>query len=382
MVKHLFRPAHPTPARTARSRTARWGAALLGLSLVAAPAAVTTLAVSPALAQDAMTPTQKVDRIFSQYKKMGGKLSYGDVTEENGVLTAKNLKIEMSLPVKDPKNPSGAKVNKTFLITMDEMIIRRYDYKNPELPMFSDGEVKGMRFDGELVNNKEMSQFMAASGLTELVIDGTFKYDANVEKGTIQLDSYAITVRDVMSFGLSGKIDKIDFSKLPKDLIQPGFGLPGQKNEGVKKVKNPGEMMMAAFGQSRLHGLSITLTDLGGIERGMKFAAAEQSKKNPSGPKMTAAMMRAQVKGMLGFANQKLTGAFAASLIDAVGKLISRPGTLTIAAKPNQPVQFVSLFGFAMMTAASAQKPGQKLNLDPVQGFLGLKATFTPAKAE
>lgn len=382
MVKHLYRPAIPPSARTERSRISRLGAALLGLSLVAAPAAVTTLSVSPAMAQETLTPTQKVDRIFSQYTKMGGKLSYGEVTEDGGVLTAKDLKVEMSLPVKDPKNPTGAKVNKTFLITLDEMIVRRYDYKNPELPMFSDGEVKGMRFDGELVNNKEMNQMMAATGLKELVMDGKFKYDANVKTGTVQLDTYSITVRNIMSFGLSGKIDKIDFSKLPKDLIQPGFGLPGQKNDGMKKVKNPGEMMMAAFGQSRLHDLSITLTDLGGIERGMKFAAEEQSKKNPSGPKMTAAMMRAQVKGMLGFANQKLTGAFAASLINAVGKLVSGPGTLTIAAKPNQPVQFVSLFGFAMMTAASAQKPGQKLNLDPVQGFLGLKATFTPATAQ
>jgi len=379
MFEIFFPSATPKSAPSKTAHASKLGAAFVGLSLLAAPAAVTVLAVSPVLAQETLTPAQKVERIFSQYKKMGGKLSYGDITEENGVLTAKDLKIEMKLPVKDPKNPKGNKVMKTFLLTLDEMTIRRYDYKNPELPMYSDGEVKGMRFDGELVNNKEMSQFMAAAGLKELVLDGKFKYDANIKTGTVTLDTYSITVRDVMSFGLSGKIDKIDFSKFPKDLIRPGFGLPGQKNDGLKKVKNPGELMMAAFGQSRLHGLSIRLTDLGGVERGMKFAAEEQSKKNPKGPKMTAALMRAQVKGMLGFANQKLTGAFAASLIEAVGKLVSGPGTLSVTAKPNKPVQFVSLFGFAMMTAASAQKPGQKLNLDPVQGFLGLKATFTPA---
>lgn len=363
----------------ARHCPSKLAAALVGLSLLAAPAAVTALIPSRAAAQETLTPEQKIQRMFVQYTKMGGKVTYGDISDENGVLTVKDLKIDMKLPVQDPKNPKGEKVNKTLLITVDDMIIRRYDYKNPTLPMFSDGEVKGLRFDGELMNNKEFSELLARTGIKELVMDAAFKYDANVDTGTVSVDTYSVTVREFFRFSLSGKIDKIDFSKLPKDLLTPGFGVPGAKNGGVGKVKNPGQVLMAAFGQSRLHSLAITIADLGGVERVMNIAAEEQAKKNPSGPKLTVQQMRAQVKGMLGFANQKVTGAFAGSLLDAVGKLISGPGTLVIAAKPNQPVQFVSLFGFAMMTAASAQKPGQKLNLDPVQGFLGLTATFTPA---
>jgi len=352
------------------------GRITVGLGLALAPAAAaTTVWTTAAVAQDAMTPEQKVQKMMSQYTKLGGKVTFDSATEDGGVLTVKGLKIAMELPVDDPKKP-GAKIKKSFLITLDEMIIRKYDYKNPELPLFADGEVKGMRFDGELVNNKEMSEFLVAVGLKELVLDAKFKYEANQQAGLITLDTYSITLREVMTFALSLKVDQIDFTKIPKGIMQPGFGVPGSKT-GAPKVKNPGQVFMQAMGKSRLHNLSIALTDLGGIERGMKFAAAEQSKKNPSGPKMTTDQMRAQVKGMLAFGKSRVAGAFATSVIDAAGKLLTKPGTLTLAAKPNQPVQFVSLMGFAVMMGAGAQKPGQKINLDALQGFLGLKATYS-----
>ncbi len=365
--------------RALRRHAARsFGPIIVGLGLALASAATgITIWSASAVAQTAMTPEQKVRKLLSRHTKQGDKVSFASATEEGDVLTVRELRIAAELPIDDPKEPDTG-IKKSFLVTLDELTIRKYDYNNPELPLFADAEVKGMRFDGDLVNNREMSEALNSVGLKEMVLDSKIKYGANPQAGLISLDTYSITLRDMMSFALSLKVDQIDFAKIPKGITRPGLGVSVSK-DGAPAVSNPGEVFMQVFGTARLHNLLISLTDLGGIERGLALAAAEQSKKNVNGPKMTVDDVRDQVRKLLAFARTKVAGAFANSAIDAAGQLLAKPGTLTLAARPNQPVQFTSLMGFAVMMGASTQMPGQKINLDALQDFLNLTATYTKA---
>ncbi|MCY4239955.1 MAG: hypothetical protein OXC93_16685 [Rhodospirillaceae bacterium] len=365
--------------RALRRHAARsFGPIIVGMGLALAPAATgITVWVAKAVAQTAMTPEQKVRKMLSRHTKQGDKVSFDSATEEGDVLTVRGLRIATELSTDDPKKPD-TRIKKSFLVNLDELIIRKYDYNNPELPLFGDAEAKGMRFDGELVNNREMSEALNSVGLKEIVLDSKIKYEANPQAGLIFLDTYSITLRDMMSFALSLKVDQIDFAKIPKGITRPGFGVPGSNN-GASAGGNPGAMFMQVFSTARLHNLLVSLTDLGGIERGLALAAAEQSKKNVDGPKMTVDKVRDQVRKLLAFARTKVAGAFANSAIDAAGQILAKPGTLTLAARPNQPVQFTSLMGFAVMMGANTQMPGQKINLDALQGFLKLTATYTEA---
>lgn len=330
-----------------------------------------------AQAQDALTPAQKAERVLHGYDRYGAKYSYGPVAEENGVLTIRNLKYAVTLPGAAVDKPGAPKKSVTVTLTVETIAVRRYDYRNPELPHFADMTFTGMRIGGSLFDTAEIRSAQTLFGRHDLAIDLLQTHELDRDAGSIDLTAVTVTMRGLMRFDLSGRFDGLDFARLtgPKLLEELGPGgaasMPPEAAFG---------MVLDLFSATRVHRLSYALTDLGGIDKMLAVMAAAQSKKNPDGPKITAKMMRQGFAGGIAGAAAQFSGSFAPKLLGATVRWLLAPGTLTIALKPGRPLPVTGIAGFVGAFAAKMrQAKGRKIDLDPVQKFLGLSVSYTPA---
>ncbi len=348
----------------------RIGGAVLALALAAGLSGA-------AQAEEALTPAQKAERLFHGYDRYGGKYSYGPVAEENGVLTVRNLKYETSAPWQDPRRPDSPKQTLTLKLTVETVAARRYDYRNPELPRFADVTYRGIRVGGSLFDRMGGNRFAAVFGGDEMVLDVVQTYEADPAAGSIELKAGTVTIRKVLRFDLTGRFDGLDFARLtdPKLLEKLGPGsAPSMPPDGAVAT------ILDLLGDIRIHRLSYALTDLGGVGRMLAVMAAAQSAKNPDGPKVTAEMMRQGLAAGLAGAIDRFSGSFAPKMLGSTARWLLEPGMLTIALRPGRPLPVNGIVGFVgAFVAKMRQAKGQKIDLDPVQKFLGLSVSYTPA---
>ena len=370
--------------RRCKARCARPGAAVLALTLACVPLAATGLTAGlaaslpgAAQAQDALTPAQKAERVFHTYGRYGAKYSYGPVAEENGVLTVRNLKYAVTLPGAAVDKPGAPKKSVTITLTVETIAVRRYDYLNPELPHFADMTFTGMRIGGSLLDTAEVRSALTPFGRHDLVIDLLQTYELDREAGSIDLTAGTVTLRGLMRFDLAGRFDGVEFARLtdPKLLEKLGPGSAGATSQDAAVA-----MFLDLFAATRVHRLSYALTDLGGVDKMLAVMAAAQTKQNPDGPKITAEMLRQGFAGGLAGMTARFSGSFAPAMLRAAARWMQAPGTLTIALKPGQPLPVASIVGYiGALSAQAKQAKGQRLDLDPLQKFLGLSLTYTPA---
>ncbi|MDE0702392.1 MAG: hypothetical protein OXH59_01565 [Rhodospirillaceae bacterium] len=330
-----------------------------------------------ALAQESLTPAQKAEKLFYGYDRYGAKFSYGPVSEENGVLTIRNLKYEVAMPWQDPKNPDAPKKTETLSFTAETIVARRYDYRNPELPHFADLTFSGIRPGGSVLDLMGWSRSLAVFGGETLVIDLSQVYELDPAAGSVTLDSGTATIRGLLRVEMAGRFDGVEFARLrdPKLLEKLGPGSVGSTQPDAV-----GTMFLDLFAATRVHRMTYAMTDLGGLSRIFAFVAEEHSKKNPDAPKITAKAMRQGFAGSLAGMTARFSGVFAPAMLRAAARWMQAPGTLTIALRPGRPLPVASIIGyFGALSAQAKQAKGQKLDLDPLQKFLGLSLTYTPA---
>ncbi|MCY3829551.1 MAG: hypothetical protein OXF89_10480 [Rhodospirillaceae bacterium] len=344
------------------------------------PLAATGLAAGlpgAAQAQEALTPAQKAERVFHTYGRYGAKYSYGPVAEENGVLTVRNLKYAVTLPGAAVDKPGAPKKSATMTLTVETIAVRRYDYRNPELPHFADMTFTGVRIGGSLLDTAEMRSVLALFGGHDPVIDLLQTYELDREAGSIDLTAGTATLRGFMRFDLAGRFDGVEFARLTDPKLLEKLGPGSAASMPPEAALN---VVLDLFAATRVHRLSYALTDLGGVDKMLAVMAAAQTKQNPDGPKITAEMLRQGFAGGLAGMAARFSGSFAPAMLGAAARWMQAPGTLTIALKPGRPLPFTGIVGYIGAFAEQAkQAKGQKLDLDPLQKFLGLSLTYTPA---
>ena len=272
--------------------------------------------------------------------------------------------------------PGAPKKTVTMAFTVETIAVRRYDYRNPELPRFANVTFTGMRFGGGMFDAPELRSALAIFGRQDLVVDFLQTYELDPAAGSFDLTAGTVTMRGLMRADLTGRFDGVEFARLtdPKLLEKLGPGSVQSKPSG-----GVDRMILDLLGEMRVHRASYALTDLGGIEKAMAAFAAAQSRKNPDGPKLTAAMMRQALAGALAGANARFSGSFASIMLRETGRFLLAPGTLTIALKPGRPLPVTGIAGYVgAFTERTRQAKGQRLDLDPLQKFLGLNVTFAP----
>ncbi len=367
----MLTAAQRRPGRCLR----RIGAAVLSLALAAA--GLTAGLSGAAQAQETLTPAQKAERVFHTYGRYGAKYSYGPVAEENGVLTIRNLKYAVALPSGAVDKPGAPKKTVTMTFTVETVAVRRYDYRNPELPHFADYTFTGMRFGGSLFDAPELRDALAVFGRQDLVVDFLQAYDLDPAAGSIDLTAGTATIRGLMRFDLTGRFDGLDFARLTDPQLLEKLG-PGSKGSTPPDAVVP--TILDLLGEMRIHRLSYALTDLGGIGRMLAVMAAAQSAKNPDGPKVTAEMMRQGMAAGLAGAIDRFSGSFAPKMLGSTARWLLEPGMLTIALRPGRPLPVNGIVGFVgAFVAKMRQAKGQKIDLDPLQKFLGLSVSYAPA---
>ena len=342
--------------------------------LVAVPTAGLPVATQ---AQESLTPAQKAERVFHTFGRYGAKFSYGTVAEKNGVLTIRNLKYAVALPGAAVDKPGAPKKTVTTTLTVETIVVRRYDYRNPELPHFADMTFEGMQFGGSLLDDPNLRSALAVFGREELVLDLSQAYELDPAAGSMTLHTGTVTMRGLLRADLAGRFDGVEFARLtdPKLLEKLGQGSVGSTPPDAAVVT-----LLDLFAATRVHRMTYVLTDLGGIGKAMAAFAAEQSKKNPDAPKITAKAMRQALAGSLAGMTARFTGAFAPAMLRATARWLQAPGALTIALKPGRPLPVASIVGyFGALSAQAIQAKGQRLDLDPLQKFLGLSFSYTPA---
>ncbi len=354
----------------------RPGAVVLALALAGGFFAAAGLS-GAAQAQETLTPAQKAERLFHGYDRYGGKYSYDPVTEENGVLTVRNLKYAASVPWQDPKRPDSPKQTLSLKITVETVTARRYDYRNPKMPLFADVTYRGIRVDGSLFDRMGGSRFADIFGGDEMVLDVVQTHEADPAAGSIELKAGTVTIRKVFRFDLTGRFDGLDFARLtdPKLLekLGPGSTASMPPDAAVATI-------LDLLGEMRIHRLSYALTDLGGIGKMLAVMAAAQSAKNPDGPKVTAEMMRQGLAAGLAGAIVRFSGSFAPKMLGSTARWLLEPGMLTIALRPGRPLPVNGIVGFVgAFISKMRQAKGQKIDLDPLQKFLGLSVSYAPA---
>ncbi len=311
------------------------------------------------------------------YGRYGAKYSYGPVAEENGVLTIRDLKYAVALPYNAVVKPGAPKKTVTMTSTAESIAGRRFDYRNPELPHFADVTYTGMRWGGNLFDTPEIRNVFVGIDWQGLVVDLLLTYELDRAAGSIDLEASTVTLRGLLRQELTGRFDGLDFAWLtdPKLLEKLGPGSMGPTSPDAA-----GRMILELLGEMRIHRLSYALTDLGGIGKAMAVMAAAQSNKNPDGRKLTAAMMRQALAGALAGAAARFSGSFAPVMLRATARWLLAPGTLTIALRPGRPLPVPRIVGFVESFSAQAkQARGQRLDLDPLQKFLGLRVSYIPA---
>ena len=206
-------------------------------------------------------------------------------------------------------------------------------------------------------------------------------YEADIAAGTITATNNTLTLRDVFRIALAGRFEGVDFARLSDTAMMeemlragPNAGQPGVPD----KV---GAVFMAALGRARIQNLSLSFTDLGGVDRILALMAATHAQKNPATPKPTPGMLRRSLAGTLtGFGARRLSGSFGPAMWVKLSRAILEPGTLTVALRPERPQSFAGIIGFvAAFGAGVQQNREQKIDLDPLQKFLGLRVSFAPA---
>ena len=327
--------------------------------------------------QEALTPAQKAALLLTAFRKFGGKARYDSVAGRNGTLTIWDLKLEIPAPV-DRLSIRGS--TGKLIVTAETMLVRRFDYRNPDLPRFADLSIMGVRPGGTAVNDRELRAFRSIFGLDGIVLDIRQNYALDPETGSLNYRNFLVALREVASISLSVRLDGVDFAKLSDPDFWKRLAM-SERNLGKKRSPAfAGEALLGAVNQMRIHTLSYSFTDLGGVGKAMAYAAAERSRENPASPKFTANMMRDMVAGALAGANARFSGAFANEVLRKAGRIAMAPGTLTVLAKPSRPLPITRIIGFAAGFAATVdQMKGRKIDLDPVQKFLGLSVSYAPA---
>ena len=382
------RRSGPRPDKARRNRP---GAAVLALALAGAPLAATGLTVGltagltaglatglpgAAQAQEALTPAQKAERVFLTFGRHGAKYSYGPVTEKDGVLTIRNLKYAVARPSDAVVKPGAPKKTVTVTFTVETIAVRRYDYRNPELPHFADVTYTGMRFGGGLFDAPELRSALAVFGRQDLVVDIVQTYELDRAAGSIDLDAFAVTMRGLLRQEMSGRFDGVEFARLTDPKLLEKLG-PGSL--GSEPPEAAAGTVLDLFAATRVHRMSCALTDLGGIDKAMAVMAAAQAKKHPDRPKLTDKTMRQALAGALAGMTARFSGSFAPVMLGAAARWLETPGTLTFALKPGRPLPVAGIVGYlATFSRQAKQRKGQKIDLDPLQKFLGLSVAYTP----
>ena len=273
-----------------KNRMKAWlGAGLVVLLFAAAP--------QPAPAQ-----TKPEDKVKALQKMLPGDVDFkfGSVTTGStpGSILVKDVVITQK------PNPAQPKADQPIKIA--EIELREYDEKSPK-PQFADVSLRGVQIPLDDSDQKDLK----AMGYTQVVLDFTYKFRFDQSTTTL-------TINEI-------RIDGVDMGSLSIQLTLGG--IPSIDWSDEKNL----QMMMGAT----IVGATIKYKDMSLIERALKKEATEKN--------VTVDVLRAQKIAEVKVEEDKEPSAAGKAAYGAFRKFMEKPGTITISAKPKQPVPIMGV---------------------------------------
>jgi hypothetical protein len=255
---------------------------------------------------DAAAAKDRADKVFASLKDKGGEVTYKTAEAPSGGLVLKDVTI-------NSKDASG----KMQSATIGEMRISRYDWENPKLPAFADGEYKKVRVP-QFSDNPGFKEFASVTGQSELVINAKFSYAYEKASKTVDFKTLDVELEGIGTLSITAKIEGVDVAQL-ESMSQP----------------DPAKLM-GMVGTVRVHGLRIAFKDAGGAAKMIKFGAHKEKK--------SEADMKAQMLAAIGQA-KAAPFKIAKEAAAAAESFINKPGTIAIEAKPSAPFAVMQIMG-------------------------------------
>lgn len=272
-----------------KNRLKAWlGAGLVVLLFAAAP--------QPAPAQ-----TKPEDKVKALQKMLPGDvdLKYGSVTTGStaGSVVVKDVVIT-SKPAAPGAQPQTVKIA--------EIELREYDEKNAK-PQYADVTLRGVEIPLDASDQKDLT----AMGYNKVVLDFTYKF-------RFDQPASMLTISEI-------RIDGTDMGSLSIQL-QLG-GIPSIDWSDDKAM----QMMMGAT----IVGATVRYKDSSLIERALKKESAEKN--------IPVETLRAQKIAEVKAEEDKEPSVAGKAAYAAFRKFMEKPGTITITAKPKQPVPLMGM---------------------------------------
>jgi hypothetical protein len=277
---------------------------------------------------DAAAAKERADKVFASLKEKGGELSYKSAEAPGSGLVLKDVAVNV-------KDAAGA----TQSFTIGELRITRYDWENPKVPAYAEGEYKKVRIP-QLADNPGFKEFASVTGHSELVINAKFSYTYDKASKTADLKTVDAEFEGIGTLSFAAKIEGLDMAQI-EGMTQP----------------DPTKLM-ALVATMKLHGLRIAFKDAGGTAKLIKFGAHKEKK--------SEADLKAQMVAQLGQA-KSAPFKIARDAAAAAESFLNKPGTITIEAKPGAPFAFVQLMGLMGKPDPAA--------IDKLTADAGLKVT-------
>ena len=290
-----------------------------GAALIVAAALVSTAALSTAWADQGRIITvqadvqKRVDALVKGFTANGGKFKYGSAAAEgsNGVV------------LKDVEMTSVD--GKTMKV--EAIIVRDYDWDNPEHPTKMDTSFKKLVLTGDALE-KEVTDL----GVTQLTINGDIAYAMDESKKTFELSTFALDVVELGEFQLKLKLAGIGAGDLKSALS----GKPGE---------DAGTKLLA---QLSVVSAAITFKDKSLTQR---LIAADAKKKG-----MSEADAKKKMLEELAAQKKEAQDDATKEVIDLAVKFLNSPGTVELIAQPSAPANVMQVFMGLMASPAEVKK--------------------------
>lgn len=200
-------------------------------------------------------------------------------------------------------------------VTIEQVIIREIDEKS-DVPTKFDASVKGLAVDLKQPEQLEVANFLKEAGYdTELKFDIDTKYRYDAAKREMSIDTFKVSADQVGDLSVNMKLGNVDI----EDLESQSAASPAQMD-------------------TIFHGFEVTYKDNSFAEKMFESMAAEQG----VGVDELKSQMTTQLTEMSQFFVSE-DNELAKNAVNEVVAFIENPNGFSVSAKPNEPLQFVSL---------------------------------------
>jgi hypothetical protein len=255
----------------------------------------------------------RADQMLASIKEQGHTPSYQSAEGMGKGVVIKSVTIK---PKDGTKSVTEVKIG--------EILVKDWDWQGGKTPTYGEIEYKKITFGG-LAANPEIKEFLAGSGLADIVVNARFAFKYDKASKTLDLSALNGEVEGMGTIGLSLKIEGLDVEALQ--------AMQGAATPDLSKLM--GQAMAL-----KVHGLVNFLKDSGGYDRIAKFAGGKAN--------VTADQWKEQqLRQLEGIKRRSPPSKISTEAFAAIEAFLKKPGTVEIKIAPKSPVVMAELMGLA-----------------------------------